>query len=85
MHDIVIRNGTIVDGTGAPSFVGDVAIDGDKINVFAADCLLAATSRTFSGVVWFYFGSYLKDYSLLFSFSSLVFDIDLSVFFDFEA
>jgi N-acyl-D-amino-acid deacylase len=31
MHDIVIRGGTIVDGTGAPAFVGDVAIDGDRI------------------------------------------------------
>jgi len=31
MHDLVIRGGTIVDGTGAPSFVGDLAIDGDKI------------------------------------------------------
>ena len=32
MHDIVIRNGRIVDGTGAPEFVGDVAIDGDRIS-----------------------------------------------------
>lgn len=31
MHDIVIRGGTIVDGTGAPAFTGDLAIDGDKI------------------------------------------------------
>ncbi len=31
MHDIVIRGGTIVDGTGAPAFQGDVAIEGDKI------------------------------------------------------
>jgi len=31
MFDIVIRNGTIVDGTGAPSFTGDVAITGDRI------------------------------------------------------
>ena len=31
MHDIVIRGGTIVDGTGAPATVGDVAIDGDRI------------------------------------------------------
>jgi len=31
MHDIVIRGGTIVDGTGAPASAGDVAIDGDRI------------------------------------------------------
>jgi len=31
MHDIVIRGGSIVDGTGARSFSGDVAIDGDRI------------------------------------------------------
>ena len=27
MHELVIRGGNIVDGTGAPRFVGDVAID----------------------------------------------------------
>jgi len=31
MHDIVIRGGTIVDGTGAPAFQGDLALDGDRI------------------------------------------------------
>ena len=31
MHDIVIRGGSILDGTGKPGFAGDVAIDGDKI------------------------------------------------------
>lgn len=31
MHDLVIRNGLIVDGTGAPARPGDVAIDGDRI------------------------------------------------------
>ncbi len=31
MHDIVIRGGTIVDGTGAAAFTGDIAIDGDRI------------------------------------------------------
>lgn len=30
-HDIVIRNGTVVDGTGAPARRADVAIDGERI------------------------------------------------------
>ncbi|MFZ2006175.1 MAG: amidohydrolase family protein [Stellaceae bacterium] len=32
MHDIVIRGGSILDGTGSDAFTGDVAIDGDKIS-----------------------------------------------------
>ena len=31
MHDIVIRRGDVVDGTGAPPARADVAIDGDRI------------------------------------------------------
>ena len=31
MHDLVLRGGTIVDGTGAAPRTGDVAIDGDRI------------------------------------------------------
>jgi N-acyl-D-aspartate/D-glutamate deacylase len=31
MHDLVIRGGTVVDGTGAPRRVADVAVDGAKI------------------------------------------------------
>jgi N-acyl-D-aspartate/D-glutamate deacylase len=31
MHDLVIRNGEIVDGSGVPAFAGDISIDGDKI------------------------------------------------------
>ncbi|HEY8526463.1 MAG TPA: amidohydrolase family protein [Acidimicrobiales bacterium] len=31
MHDLVIRSGTVVDGSGGPARVADVAIDGDRI------------------------------------------------------
>jgi N-acyl-D-aspartate/D-glutamate deacylase len=31
MHDLVIRNGLIIDGTGRERFEGDVAIDGGTI------------------------------------------------------
>ncbi len=34
-HDLVIRGGTVVDGTGGPAFTGDVAIDGDRITAIA--------------------------------------------------
>ncbi len=30
-YDVVIRNGTIIDGNGGPGYVGDVAIRGDRI------------------------------------------------------
>ncbi len=35
-HDIVIRGGTILDGSGARGMVGDVAISGDRIVAVAA-------------------------------------------------
>ncbi|MFI4933503.1 MAG: amidohydrolase family protein [Caulobacterales bacterium] len=31
MRDLIIRGGTIVDGTGAAPYVGDIAIEGDRI------------------------------------------------------
>ena len=30
-HDLVIRGGNVIDGTGKPAFLADVAIDGDKL------------------------------------------------------
>jgi len=30
-HDLVIRNGLVVDGTGAPPVIADVSVDGDRI------------------------------------------------------
>ncbi len=32
MHDLVIVNGTILDGTGAPAYPGEIALDGDTIS-----------------------------------------------------
>ena len=36
MHDLVIRNGLIVDGTGADRFHGDLAVDGGRITEVVA-------------------------------------------------
>jgi len=37
MHDLVIRGGLVVDGTGAPARVADVAIDGERISAVGPD------------------------------------------------
>ena len=36
MYDLVIRGGTIVDGTGAPPFLGDIAVEGQHIAAVGA-------------------------------------------------
>jgi predicted amidohydrolase len=36
MHDLIIRNGVIVDGTGAARYRGDVAVDGGIITEVGA-------------------------------------------------
>lgn len=43
-YDLVIRGGTIYDGTGAPAFAGDLAVTGDAIAIVGED--VAARGRT---------------------------------------
>jgi N-acyl-D-amino-acid deacylase len=50
MHDLVIRGGTIVDGTGAAPFTGDVAVDDGQITAVGAvdadaEAVIDATDR----------------------------------------
>ena len=37
-HDLVVRNGLIVDGTGKDPYIGDVGIDGNTISHVGPDC-----------------------------------------------
>ena len=49
MSELVIRGGTVIDGTGAPGVVADVAIDGGRITAIGAglsgDRVLDATGH----------------------------------------
>jgi N-acyl-D-aspartate/D-glutamate deacylase len=45
-HDLVIANGTVVDGTGAPARRADVAIDGDRVTAVAEPGDAGAARRT---------------------------------------
>ena len=44
--DLLIRGGTIVDGTGAPGRPGSVAVEGDRLRVLAADDATPHAGRT---------------------------------------
>ena len=37
MHDLVIRGGKIVDGSGEPAYEGDIAVDGERITAVGSD------------------------------------------------
>ena len=44
MHDLVVRGGTVIDGTGGPARTADVAISGGTIIAIGKD--LGAAART---------------------------------------
>ena len=41
MHDTLIRNGTVIDGTGAPAFISDVALTNGRIGAIGKDLGMA--------------------------------------------
>ena len=43
MHDLVIRNGRVVDGTGVPAHNADIAVDGERITAVG---VITAPGRT---------------------------------------
>ncbi len=45
MHDLIIRNATIADGSGADCFSGDVAVDGDRIVEVTRGSRIGAKAR----------------------------------------
>jgi len=51
MHDLAIRNGKVVDGSGAPAFTGDIAIDDGVITSVGAKAGAARREIDASGLV----------------------------------
>jgi N-acyl-D-aspartate/D-glutamate deacylase len=51
MHDLVIRGGTLVDGTGAAARSGDLAIDGDRITSVGGNAGAARRDIDASGLL----------------------------------
>ena len=51
MQDIVIRNATVIDGTGAPGFKADIALDGARIAAIGSDLAKAREEIDASGRV----------------------------------
>jgi N-acyl-D-aspartate/D-glutamate deacylase len=51
MHDIVIRNGKIVDGSGGPAYFGDIAVDAGIISAAGGKAGLARREIDGSGLL----------------------------------
>ena len=47
-YDILIKGGRIYDGSGLPSYLGDVAVQDGKIVMFDTHHLTASFSKTFA-------------------------------------
>lgn len=45
-YDVLIKGGTVVDGTGAPGFLADVAISGDRIAAVSRSGIASSEART---------------------------------------
>ena len=48
MHDLIIKAGTVVDGTGKPGYTADIAVDDGLISDVGAD--LGAGRRTINAL-----------------------------------
>ena len=51
MHDLVVRGGTVFDGTGAEGILADVAIDGERITAVGRDVGLARRELDARGAI----------------------------------
>lgn len=51
MHQLTIRNGTIVDGSGRAGFRGDIAVDGDRIVSVGPRCKAGETDVDATGLM----------------------------------
>ena len=49
-YDVIIRNGTLVDGTGGPAQLADIGISGDRIAAIGAISGTATTELDASGL-----------------------------------
>ena len=52
MYDILIKGGTIVDGSGAPRYTGDLAIQDGKIARIAREITEPAAVLSVDGLVY---------------------------------
>ena len=51
-YDLIIRAGTVIDGTGAPGFIADVGIVGDRVVAVEPSLAGTAERRSMPPVGW---------------------------------